>query len=115
MATRGKSERHIGHKKVMLSVSHGAPVPEIALEEERERLNSLCKEALGPSGKLHKRFTEKGNRPWPENSTFAYWWQILEDCVLRALVEEVVTARQDHLSFALRVHGSSLHGGRRNS
>ena len=36
---------------------------------------------------LHDRFTE-AKKPWPENSTFAYWWQTIEDRVLLC-VEDV--------------------------
>ena len=41
-ATRAKLERHVGHdvKKIILSVAHGAPVPDIAHEEEQQWLNS---------------------------------------------------------------------------
>ena len=87
-------------KKVILSVAHGASVPEIALEEERGlEVRLLRWVACWDLLELHKQFTDKGNRPWLENSTFAYWWETLEVGALRVPKEEFATTRHDHLSL----------------
>ena len=47
---------------------------------------------------LHKQFIDE-NRGWPENSTFAYWWQTLEDRVLRCVEDVVFASTSNHLSL----------------
>ena len=53
---------------------------------------------------LHDPFIE-AKKPWPVNSTFAYWWQTIEDRVL--LCVEEVARTSSHLSF--RFGGFMVH------
>ena len=47
---------------------------------------------------LHKQFIEEA-RNWPENSTFAYWWQTLEDRVLRCIEDKILASTTSHCSL----------------
>ena len=64
-----------------------------------------CWVACSDLSELHKQFTEKDNRPWPENSTFAHWCQTHEDRLLNVLEEEVATSRRDHSHLSLHFDG----------
>ena len=55
---------------------------------------------------LHKQFMEE-NKGWPENSTFAYWWQTLEDRFLRR-IEGVICASTTSLC-SLHFDGFMIH------
>ena len=46
-------------------------------------------------------------RNWPENSTFAYWWQTLEDRVLRCVEGIILASTTSHCS--LHFDGSMVH------
>ena len=42
-----------------------------------------------------------GNRSWPENSTTTFWWQTMEERVLRHLQEEAAQVMSTHLPLHL--------------
>ena len=52
--------------------------------------------ACSDFGLLHDRFIEE--KPWHENSTFAYWWQTTEDRVLLWAEEVARASTSSHLS-----------------
>ena len=53
--------------------------------------------ACSDFGLLHDRFI-KAKKPWPENSTFACWWQTIEDRVLLCVEEVARASTFSHLS-----------------
>ena len=70
-------------KAVILGVCHGGAVPDIEHAESAHWLRALSVEsrllrwtACSDFGLLHDRFIE-AKKPWPENSTFAHWWQTI--------------------------------------
>ena len=98
-AIRGRLQGFLGAKTMAVfpGVAHGGAVPNIEHAESARWLRAFSLEsrllwwiACSDFGLLHDRLVEAKN-PWPENSTFACWWQTIEDWVLLC-VEEVSTA-----------------------
>ena len=92
-------------KRVILSVAHGGAIPEVDDVETSRWLKGLSLEsrllrwvACSDFLVLHKQFIDE-NRSWPENSTSAYWWQTLEDRVLRCVEDVVFASTSSHLSL----------------
>ena len=86
---REKMQAHlgVGAKRVIMSVAHGGAVPEVNDEDTHQWLKGLSEEsrllrwiACSDFVDLHTQFIDE-SKAWPENSTFAYWWQTLEDRV----------------------------------
>ena len=89
-AIRGRLQGFLSRRRrrVILGVSHWGAVPNIEHAESARWLRALSVEsrlsrwiACSDFGPLHDRFIE-AKKPWPENSTFACWWQTVEDRVL---------------------------------
>ena len=105
-AIRGRLQGFLGAKTkaVTLGVAHGGAVPDTEHAESARWLNALSVEsrllrwiACSDFGLLPDRFIE-AKKPWPKNSTFAYWWQTIEDRVLLCVEEVARASTSSHLS-----------------
>ena len=108
-------QTHLGAnaKNVLLSVAHGGSVPEVGDADAAIWLKGFSTEsrllrwvACSDFVDLHRQFMEEG-RNWPENSTFANWWQTLEDRVLRCVEGIILASTTSHCS--LHFHGFMVH------
>ena len=79
-------------------------VPDIEHAESARWLRALSREsrllrwiACSNFGLFYDQFTET-KKPWPENSTFACWWQTIEDRVLLCVEEVARASTSSHLS-----------------
>ena len=79
----------VSAKRVILSVAHGSAIPEVDDVETTRWLKGLTVESR----------LLRWVQTVPENSTFAYWWQTLEDRVLRCVEVVVFASTSSHLSF----------------
>ena len=61
-------------KAVILGVAHRGVLPDVEHAESARWLGALSTESASDFGLLHDLFIE-GNKPGPEISTFANWWQ----------------------------------------
>ena len=105
-AIRGRLQGFLGAKTkaVILGVARGGAVPDIQHAESARWLRALSMEsrllrwiACSDLGLLHDRFIE-AKKPWPENSTFACWWQAIEDRELLCVEEVARASTSSHLS-----------------
>ena len=101
-AIRGRLHGFLGAqtKAVILGVAHGSALPGVEHAESARWLRALSMEsriACFDFGLLHDPFIE-AKKPWPENSTFACWWQTIEDRVLLCVEEVARTSTSSHLS-----------------
>ena len=110
---REKMQAQIGvsAKRVILPVAHAGAIPEVDDVETTRWLKGLSMEsrllrwvACSDFLDLHKQFIDE-NRSWPENSTFAYWWQTLEDRVLRCVEDVVFASTSSFIVVFWRLHG----------
>ena len=113
MRERMQAQIGVSAKRVIFSVAHGGAIPEVDDVETTRWLKGsstasrllrwvACSDFLD----LHKQFIDE-NRSWPENSTFAYWWQTPEDRVLRCVEDVVFASNTSHLS--LHIDGFIVH------
>ena len=109
-AVRAQMQTHLcaNAKKVLLSVAHGGGVPEVGDADAALWLKGFSTEsrllrwvACSDFVDLQRQFMEEG-RNWPENSTFAYWWQTLEDRVLRCVEGIILASTMSHCSLHFR-------------
>ena len=105
-AIRGRLQGFLGAKTkaVILGVTHRGAVPDIEHAESARWLRALSMEsrllrwiACSDFGLLHDRLIE-AKKPWPENSTFAYWWQTIDIRVLLCVEEVARASTSNHLS-----------------
>ena len=103
-ATHGRLQGFLGAKAVILGVAHASAVRDIEHAESARWLRALSMEsrllrwiACSDFGLFHDWFIES-KKPWPENSTFACWWQTIEDRVLLCVEEVARASTSSHLS-----------------
>ena len=96
-------------KAVIPGAAHGGAVPDVEHAESARWLRALPMEsrllrwiACSDFGLLHDRFI-KAKKPWPENSTFACWWQTTVDRVFLCVGEVARASTSSHLSCHKRV------------
>lgn len=106
-------------KSLLLRIAHGGSVPRVADDGLQRWLEQLSHDAhflrwlaVSHLPELFEEFSSS-NRHWPENTTFVYFWQTMEDRAL-AWLEWFVTAEGSSLQRHCSLHfdGRMLSGDR---
>ena len=104
-------------KRLLLRMPRGGAVPDTgdqALNGWSEGLSASARffrwVAVSQPPELHDKFMLPETREdWPENSTFAYFWRTMEDCVL-AHMEAFILNPFDATHFSLHADGPIVNG-----